>query len=677
MSLLFAYVISPLSAWAYVDPSVMTYTIQALASVAVVMASIFGVLWRRLKSNLFSSLEIDPDKNKLKEGKVESGDNKTSAKARFASRPGKRKVKTKSSKAERKQRIIKSYPFSIRFLFAFLASACFVFSISFFSPLSLVTASIGEFSFCITDIWLLMLIFSLIISLLLALIISLFKGKAFCIVCTLVFAIGLCFFIQRCLLNYALPTSMGKELDLNYYKKTTVIGLCVWAAVIAICLFISFKKPLFVKYFVGVLASFLIISQSVMLIASVPESLENYDNISVSQKGLYEVSAKSEVEFFILDAFDQKWFNDVLAAEPDILDEFTDFTVYNNATGFFEYTRFASPFLVSSNLPINYTLDDYHNKCTKFYDEINKAGYSVAMYSLDVFDQVPYLQDCTINIGPKEQHISIPGTIKQMLRCGCYRDLPFLLKPSFLIYGDKINSDVSEGATIDGYEEFNRKEDQIYHNLQNNALTINETGEKGTFKYYHLLGEHSPWYWDKNFEPDENADLLSQGICEMKLIVEYIKNLKRLGVYDNTTIILSADHGEQMPISDDMYMVDNPFLLVKPAKSHNPNPTGQPVKFSNLATGHLDVHPTVMDAVGGDISKFTLYGGQSIFTLQPNNRDRIFYKTAHIDGPEHQEFHEYVLPGGKDPHVLENWVDTGNYYFAISYHDFAKKKPNV
>jgi hypothetical protein len=46
-------------ALAYVDPSVMTYTIQALAAVAVALSAVLGVAFRRTRRALMRLLHID------------------------------------------------------------------------------------------------------------------------------------------------------------------------------------------------------------------------------------------------------------------------------------------------------------------------------------------------------------------------------------------------------------------------------------------------------------------------------------------------------------------------------------------------------------------------------------------------------------------------------------------
>lgn len=46
-------------ALAYVDPSFMTYTIQALADMAVTLSAIIGVVWRRTRRWLLRAMYVD------------------------------------------------------------------------------------------------------------------------------------------------------------------------------------------------------------------------------------------------------------------------------------------------------------------------------------------------------------------------------------------------------------------------------------------------------------------------------------------------------------------------------------------------------------------------------------------------------------------------------------------
>jgi len=48
----------------YIDPSVMTYTIQAIAGVVIAIGATVGILWRKSKKKVSNKLGIDENKNK-------------------------------------------------------------------------------------------------------------------------------------------------------------------------------------------------------------------------------------------------------------------------------------------------------------------------------------------------------------------------------------------------------------------------------------------------------------------------------------------------------------------------------------------------------------------------------------------------------------------------------------
>ena len=52
------------TAQAYIDPSVLTYVIQAVAGVAVAIGAVAGIYWRRAKKKLSSRLGIDESRGR-------------------------------------------------------------------------------------------------------------------------------------------------------------------------------------------------------------------------------------------------------------------------------------------------------------------------------------------------------------------------------------------------------------------------------------------------------------------------------------------------------------------------------------------------------------------------------------------------------------------------------------
>ena len=48
----------------YLDPSVMTYAIQAIAGVVIAIGAVAGIYWRKAKKKVSDKLGIDENKNK-------------------------------------------------------------------------------------------------------------------------------------------------------------------------------------------------------------------------------------------------------------------------------------------------------------------------------------------------------------------------------------------------------------------------------------------------------------------------------------------------------------------------------------------------------------------------------------------------------------------------------------
>lgn len=49
---------------AYIDPSVMTYLIQAVAGVVIAIGAVIGIYWRKAKKKINNKLGIDENRNK-------------------------------------------------------------------------------------------------------------------------------------------------------------------------------------------------------------------------------------------------------------------------------------------------------------------------------------------------------------------------------------------------------------------------------------------------------------------------------------------------------------------------------------------------------------------------------------------------------------------------------------
>ncbi len=55
----------------YIDPSITTYIIQAVAAVVIAGGAIISVLWRKARKKVNKALNIDENKNKEIEEEIE------------------------------------------------------------------------------------------------------------------------------------------------------------------------------------------------------------------------------------------------------------------------------------------------------------------------------------------------------------------------------------------------------------------------------------------------------------------------------------------------------------------------------------------------------------------------------------------------------------------------------
>ena len=66
-------IVSPL----YIDPSVMTYAIQAIAGAVIAIGAVVAVVWRKAKKKVAETLKIEEKTNKEVEDEVRLVDDET------------------------------------------------------------------------------------------------------------------------------------------------------------------------------------------------------------------------------------------------------------------------------------------------------------------------------------------------------------------------------------------------------------------------------------------------------------------------------------------------------------------------------------------------------------------------------------------------------------------------
>ena len=92
-----------------------------------------------------------------------------------------------------------------------------------------------------------------------------------------------------------------------------------------------------------------------------------------------------------------------------------------------------------------------------------------------------------------------------------------------------------------------------------------KTADKNAFRFYHLTGMHFPYVLNEDAElikEGEKGTAYKQALGSLKIVREYLSQLKRMNLYDNSTFVVTADHGYHNQIgSRPLLMIKQPFSV--------------------------------------------------------------------------------------------------------------------
>ena len=657
-------------AYAYVDPSVMTYTIQALAGVAVALGAAAGVAFRRTRRVLFGLLRIDENAGKAVERKVfRIGPHDARAHA-VADKQARRLL---ASTARNRPGQL---PWRMRIGFALIASGFFTFTFFVASPYELIGGASESLMFGLSETWRPFAIAGVVIWIVLAVLISLLKGRAFNIAVASFAGFGLLCYLQALFGNAQLPSADGAAVEWGDFGTVTAINGISWLIGIAGLAVFLWKKPTLCRNALCVLAVCVAIVEAVgigslfadpVVMGKSANDTESY----VTEEGLFDVSDKGNVVVFLLDWYDNATLNYLFDIYPDMLDEMTGFTYYRDVSGAIAPTRYAVPWILTAQIIqhdelYSHYLSTLYERST-FLDDLKATGYSLGIYTdtfgatkEEVATGIAYTADRAFNIQPITTiGLDDPAALLVMYKASCYRNLPWILKPAFWFYTDQINQAMARTDAPDespANTPYVMDDARYYEKLQQTRLSINDD-DTGSFRLIHLMGIHEPFTIDENGRhvPEGSSSTeWRQGRGVMKMVSEYIRQLKELGVYEQTTIIISCDHGTWIWDEVPLEVPNSPIMLVKPANAGNQN---DPIRFSYAPISQFDLHATIMKAITGDGSKY----GTAFDEVDENAPRTRTYIHPTIDvPPDDTDFVEYEIDG----YALDfnNWHTTGKVW---------------
>ncbi len=518
-------------------------------------------------------------------------------------------------------------------------------------PLQLYLTNIKEFWFSIKEVLLVTLIPAAILFAVLASILFLLHKKPRSIVLALLFGIGFAFYIQGNFLLFDYGVLDGRAIDWSIYTNQTAVNSIVWLACIIVpFLLIRLLKQKYLQI-LSIVSGIIICMQLVSLtslLVTTPVKTSG-DGHYLSTDDMFEVSAQKNVIVFLIDTFDVNYMDHMLKESPELFEAFDGFTYFHNCVGSYSTTKGAVPFILTG---LHYFNDvnqaAYLKKAwsdNPFYEKLLERNYNIGLYTFSGFVS-ENLGDTLDNFREDEFQMSSYSKFgKLMYQLVSFRYMPHVLKPLFAVY----SGDFDYLQTVKSNVQMYKINDVDFHTkFSEEGLSV--SANKNIFRFYHLNGSHPPYTMNSKCEKveDNSVDVYEQTKGALNIVGEYIDQMKTIGIYDDATIIVMADHGT--PSNRPTV----PVLLVKRAG----NSTGFSV--SEAPVTHDDLQATIMQDIGEDYMPF----GRSMFDVTVGeDRARTFYYhnwEGQWDTDYLPEMHEFSVTGNANDE--EAFLPTGIVY---------------
>lgn len=509
--------------------------------------------------------------------------------------------------------VLKKYG-AINFLLPFLALLYFPNELYFFN--------IEEFSCNYSSFLIILILATLAVAFILVVLIWILPKKSGDIWSTIIFALSLACYLQGTFLDHQLQAMEGgvHKWEVTDLAVNTIIWLIIFVVVIISTMKIK-KAIKLMNYASMFIIIVLTLTLSTLLIQNV-SSLSKNEGVLTNEHAL-ELSSEENVVVFVLDMTDTIDVEQLLLNNPEYAEPLKDFTFYNNVVSRHSQTYLAIPYLLTGTEWINDSQVKYCDYAYKsediFIERLFESGIDLGIYTEPQYiDESLYNELANYKEGVPSKS-NIQKTVSTMWKTSMYKLLPFALKNNYIYYSDEIE----EMSEIENKWSINNDVD-FYNILLKNGLSINGDIDK-TFRFYHMRGAHYPYYLSEDIKIDNSHREVSwntQTKGALNIVFEYINQLHECGIYDNTTIIITSDHGaykaSRSVFDRGLGSMNGPCIPIMFVKRAGQQGESLTINSAPLAQG--DMLATIANIYGLDYSK---YG--EVFENVDENSDRIRY----------------------------------------------------
>lgn len=562
----------------------------------------------------------------------------------------------KKNKTKKEKVAFEKYTVKEKVLMSALTSLTMSFVFLLFGPIDIYANNMREFAFAFSDIIGMVLLSFIIGFVVLFGFLMIFNRYFFNMLTALVFSVIVASYLDNLCVN-AVTIVSGDATTASYGEL--VMSFMVYVIITIAIVLISGVLMNKWKKIVVYLSVLLLVMNGASLVTDFAKyNLFADDGIDaeyvLTQKNLTTVSQNENIIYILFDRFDTDYYDKVVEDNPDFFNDLDGFTFYDSATSMYTRTFPGVPYMISG---VEYELQcspteyfDEAYQSSPFLKDLKNNGYNINVYANRYYEYA----DASSFYGIADNVQKVDGytpnkkeIFKYLTELSFARSFSMTL--TSVMYSNANSGRINTLSSLNCEDNVYADNDAwLYDVLTQEKLSYSQNEKNFTFLYLH--GSHTPFILDENCEKSENATPVSQTKGSFKLVYEYLNQLKELGVYDNSTIIIAGDHGIPHTETEDLdTQVDKGIktcIFVKPKNS-----TTQGLTTSHAQVSVSNIIPTIVK--DADIKTDFDYGN-GLFDINENETtQRVFYQSIYNPSEHKLCFNKYLIEG--DATDISNW----------------------